>query len=210
MPLAASITTPERLLMQLAGSSSPLQPSPVSEDTVQRHPQLAALQAGCPRARAAVLTEFEGIWFRFCLSLLADPDAARDATQETALRVLRRVHDFRGDASLRTWTLSIALNVCREIRRRRRWVSLPASLGLSQPGPGPAAKTQSREEIDRLHTWLSRLPARQREAVTLRYLQQLSTDQTMQVMGCASGTVKATLAKALRNLRKMMEAEHER
>jgi RNA polymerase sigma factor (sigma-70 family) len=56
---------------------------------------------------------------------------------------------------------------------------------------------------------LGRLPSRQREVVVLRYLAGLSTAETAEAMGCAEGTVKASLAKALGALRVDMENSDE-
>lgn len=172
------------------------------------HPHLAKAIAGCNHARAQLLREIEGPCYRFCLALLANPDAARDATQETALRILRSLSRYRGDATFTTWALSIALNVCRESRRRRRWLVLPTNWAKTDPAPGPAARANNSEQSQWLMRSLGQLPQRQREAITLRYLQGLSTKQTAQAMRCAEGTVKATLAKALHKLREQWGQDH--
>ena len=157
---------------------------------------------GCHLAQAKLLREIEAPCYRYCLAMLADPDLAHDATQETGLRVLQSLARYRGEAAPTTWALSIALNVCREVRRRqRRWRLLPANWIKHDPGPGPDAIAHQDEESNRLTQALSQLSPRQREAVTLRYLQGLSTKQTAEAMRCAEGTVKATLAKALSSLR---------
>ena len=80
---------------------------------------LEAARHGCREARGRLLCALQDPWYRMCLSLLADADLARDATQETAVRFLRQLPGFRGDSQLRTWSLGIALNVVREMKRRR-------------------------------------------------------------------------------------------
>ncbi len=202
MQLNAATSDWQCLMAVMADTAAPAEPRPVAN---AEHPQLARAISGCNHARAELLREFEDGWYRFCLSLLGCPDAARDATQETATRVLRQLATFRGASRLKTWTYSIALNVCREHRRRRRWLALPAGwVGLDRTA-GPARQAEASEERSRLHTLLAQLPRRQREAVTLRYLHQLSTAETAEAMRCAEGTVKATLAKALTSLRAQWE-----
>ncbi len=168
--------------------------------------QLARARSGCDHARAALLNEIEAPCYRFCLAQLACPDAARDATQETALRVLRTLHRFRGDSAFTTWALSIALNVCREHRRRRRWLALPSGWIQADSSPSPAQQADRVEQTSHVIRLLQELPGRQREAVTLRYLQGLDTKQTAQAMRCSTGTVKTTLAKGLTRLRQQWEA----
>lgn len=158
---------------------------------------------GCRIAQARLLRAIETSCYRYCLSMLANPDLARDATQETGLRVLQSLGRYRGEAALTTWALSIALNVCRETRRRqRRWKVLPTDWIKQDDQPGPQERADHNEQAYRLQLALELLPQRQREAVTLRYLQGLDTKQTARAMRCAEGTVKATLAKALTKLRK--------
>jgi RNA polymerase sigma-70 factor (ECF subfamily) len=59
------------------------------------------------------------VWYRFALAQLRDSELAADAMQETGLRLLRQLPTFRGDSQLQTWSLGIALNVTRELRRKR-------------------------------------------------------------------------------------------
>lgn len=167
-------------------------------------PSIARAANGCTLAQAKLLREIEAPCYRYCLAMLADPDVARDATQETGLRFLQSLNRYRGDAALTTWALSIALNVCRETRRRQRhWLPIPTGWVKHDPSPSPQELACQNETSFRVMKSLELLPQRQREAVTLRYLQGLDTKQTAKAMRCAEGTVKATLAKALARLRRL-------
>src|SRR5690242_10336404 len=77
-----------------------------------------AARKGDRAALATLLRELQDPWYRFSLSLLGDADRAREAAQETGLRFLKTIAAFRGDSQLQTWTLGIALNVVREMRRK--------------------------------------------------------------------------------------------
>jgi len=162
---------------------------------------------GNRRAQARILRAMQDPWYRFCLALLRDPDRARDATQETAVRVLGRLATWRSDATLETWSFGIALNVVREMRRAdataRRDSVEPLIAGAGRAGPPDEALTVS-EGAQMLRNALDLLPERQREAVVLRYFEELTTEQTARAMECAPGTVKATLHQALRSLRQKL------
>jgi hypothetical protein len=84
------------------------------------HQNLLAARSGDRAALATLLRALQDSWFRFCLALLRNADQARDATQETGLRFIRTFGTFRGDSQLQTWSLGIALNVVREMRRKNR------------------------------------------------------------------------------------------
>jgi RNA polymerase sigma-70 factor (ECF subfamily) len=173
-----------------------------------------AARLGNRAARATLLAALQDPWFRFSLSLLRDPESARDAVQETAVRFLRQLPSFRGESQLRTWSLGIALNVVREMRRKRRG---DASLPEEDAGPltAPAAagrdivtaegSAELSEERERLRAVLDQLPDRQREAVLLRFFEDLSVEETARAMACAPGTVKATVHQALATLRRKLK-----
>lgn len=159
-------------------------------------------------AQAAILREFQDVWFRMCVSLLRDAELARDATQETALRFLKQLPAFRGESQLRTWSLGIAINVCRELRRRHGR-PMPEVVRLvedhaGEPGPDRVAETA--EATTSVRAMLADLPERQREVVMLRFFEELSVEETAAAMDCAAGTVKATLHQALKALKKRLGA----
>lgn len=171
-----------------------------------------AARLGSRAARTKLLEGLQDSWYRLCLGMLRDPDAAREATQETAVRFLHQLPRFRGDSQIRTWSLGIAINVVREIRRRRTGAALPedeaggstSPAALGRDRPGPAETAESAEQQENLRAVLQVLPDRQREALLLRFFEDLSVEQTAQVMQCAPGTVKATVHQALATLRKKL------
>ena len=165
---------------------------------------IEAARGGDRAAQAGLLDALQDVWFRFCLSQFrGDRDLAADATQETALRFLRQLGSFRGESRLQTWSLSIALNVVREMRRKRGFELLdPAQ---DQPAATPRLPDLDDDEHAILKATLASLPDRQREAITLRFFEELSVEQTAAVMNCATGTVKATVHQALRVLREKLK-----
>lgn len=140
--------------------------------------------------------------FRFALSQLRDREAANEATQETAVRLLQAIERFDGRSRVTTWALGVALNVCRERRRARRFDSDRelSHVAASDCGSGER-RAAERETAERLNDELDRLPPRQREAVTLRYFEGLSVRETAEAMRCSEGAVKASVWQALRRLR---------
>ena len=114
------------------------------------------------------------------------------------MRFLRQLPVFAGQSELRTWAIGIAVNVCREMRRRRPAITRPLPI---EPPEQPEVRIEAREQQAWLRQLIEGLPARQREAIVLRFFEDLSLEQTAQAMNCAVGTVKATLHQAIRALR---------
>lgn len=165
-----------------------------------------AARRGDRAAQARLLRQLQDPWFRMCMGLLDRAEDARDAVQETALRLLRQLPQFRGESSIMTWSMGIAVNVSREIRRKKRPmqrfdadVEPPILSDRRVDAPDDHAAASEAHAV--LRGALDGLPDRQREALLLRYFQHLSVEETAQAMDCAVGTVKATVHQALRSLR---------
>ena len=150
-------------------------------------------------ARAELLRSMQDRWFRFAVSTLGDPEMAAEVVQETAVRVLEKMHRFDGRSTFSTWSIGVVLNVCREFRRKRKSLRLDDS---PEPAFEPDEPALDRNDaIARLREALSDLPERQREALVLRFLEEQSVEETAKSMDCAVGTVKATVHQALKALK---------
>lgn len=58
--------------------------------------------------------------FNLCLRILGDPEEAADASQDTFLAALRKLHTFRGDSAFTTWLHRVTVNACYDSLRRKR------------------------------------------------------------------------------------------
>src|SRR5438876_12181263 len=64
---------------------------------------------------SALYTEHSRAIYYLALRLLSDPNKAEDATHDVFLKAFRKIDQFRGEASLRTWLYRIAINHCRNL-----------------------------------------------------------------------------------------------
>ncbi|MFG0248995.1 MAG: RNA polymerase sigma factor [Phycisphaeraceae bacterium JB051] len=165
---------------------------------------LTLAKAGDKRAQTILLRDMQDTWYRFALANVDQTDLAMEATQETALRVLQNMHRFDEQSTFKTWSLGIALNVCRELKRhaarQKRWARLRL-IGHRHQDNSQTDQLQQEEHADLLHRYIATLSDRQREVITLRYFEHCTTKQTAQIMNVSQGTVKATLSQAIAQLR---------
>jgi RNA polymerase sigma-70 factor (ECF subfamily) len=130
------------------------------------------------------------VW-RCCAHLVA-PEAADDLTQETYLRLVTALRSFRGDASGRTFVLSIARRVCfDEIRRRTRRRALADRLWRRRP---PALEDASATSA--LEALVDQLEPDRRAAFVLTQLLGLSYEEAAVVCECAVGTIRSRVSRA--------------
>ncbi len=155
-------------------------------------------ESGDRSALAQLLRGLQDLIYRFCMSQLRDENAAIEATQETAVRLIENLKKFSGNGKLTTWVLGIANNVCREMRRKQ------SKLQTLETGAADIAEepsVESTESNDSLKHAIEQLPDRQREAIVLRYYESLSLVEVAEVMQVSIGTVKATINQALKKLK---------
>ena len=170
-------------------------------------------RAPLPATLEAFLAGIDARAFRFAELGLRHREDALDAVQDAMLKMLAYRERPPEEWSPLFW--SILRNRMVDMQRRSlfrmRWL-LPGStdrdgeaLDWADDGPGPSRQHDSHEAWARIRTALQQLPARQREAFTLRVLEELDVAQTAQAMGCGEGSVKTHLSRARSALQKHLE-----
>ena len=132
--------------------------------------------------------------------------------QETWVRALARLGELRDPARLRSWLVSIGLNLAREGGRRRRGRSLELLReegGADPPDPGPevGSALEQSELLERVRAELARLPERQRQVVGLRLAGELSHAQIAQRLGIAEDAARASYSLGMRRLRERLAGQ---
>jgi RNA polymerase sigma-70 factor (ECF subfamily) len=158
-----------------------------------------AAAQGDSAALTAVIRATQGDVWRLCAHLV-DPAAADDLAQETYLRAIPAFRSFRGDASVRTWLLTIARRVCaREIKIRQQ--ARQASAGLAAAAARTAPDAGTRAEVMLL---LAALEPDRRAAFVLTQVLGCSYAETAAICGCPVGTIRSRVARARADLDAMI------
>lgn len=163
-------------------------------------------QTGHPTATTAFVRATQADVWRLCAHLV-DVGAADDLTQDTYLRALPALSGFRGDASARTWLLSIARRTCADvIRRRQRQRALVERLETRQHlrDSANATATGGPGEIDAL---IADLDDDRRSAFVLTQVIGLSYAEAAEVSACPVGTIRSRVARARLDLIAALDAD---
>lgn len=137
---------------------------------------------------------------------LSGDDAAQDIVQDIWLRVLHGIGRLRDPAKLRAWLFGIAHRTWVDTLRRKYAVVIAdiEEADRHEP-PDPMVPEELEQELAALEHELSRLPAVEREALTLFYLRELSLHEIAQALAIPIGTVKSRLYRARRMLRRELD-----
>lgn len=145
--------------------------------------------------------------YRTALRVLGDPDLAADATQDTFLNAMQAIAGFRGDSSVRTWLLRIAVNAARTIARRRggrREVDLDQAGEVPGRTPDAADRAVALDEAARVEQALARLPEKQRLCVSLRVHEDLSYAEIGRIVGCSEAAARVNYHYGVQRLREVL------
>jgi RNA polymerase sigma factor (sigma-70 family) len=151
---------------------------------------------------------------RVATVVLGAADAADDVVQEAALRAWRAAATIDPARSFRPWFFQIVANCARNDRRAR---GRRAALELRHANERQTVETTPEQRaVDAasqhavLHA-LNQLDVDARFVIALRHFEELSEAEMAEVMGCARGTVKSRLSRAMTELRaRLAQHDHDR
>lgn len=168
-----------------------------------------------PEALAAFMRRHNRRLFRAAWGILRDEQAAEDAVQESYLKAFAGLAQFRRDAALSTWLTRIVINEALMRRRRPKPVAAgtfenvvalrPPDAGAQAENPeGAAMRGQLRSYLEAA---VGDLPDAQRTVFVLRALEELSVEETAQILDLNPQTVRSRFLRARRRLQDRLQAE---
>lgn len=154
------------------------------------------------------IREHQGPLLRYAVSLTGDLNTARDAVQDTFLKLFEQ-EPTSLDSRLVPWLFTVCRNrVLDRLRKERRMIPLDEKSNSSRPTPEPtpAAEAESRDSTEVVLRMLGNLPENQREVIRLKFQAQLTYEEIAGVTQLSASNVGFLLHTALRTLRQQMAA----
>ena len=186
----------EQALRWFSAERVPAEPTETAGPTDIAEPDLTAL-----------VRDYSGLLYRVALSVLRNPAEAEDVVQDAFLRVLQRRHSLAAVIDLRPWLVRIAWNLALDRVRRARpsqlddlfaaglvSADLPADQALAEAG-----------QIKQVLCAMERLPKKERQALLLSAMDELSTAEIGDILGRSESSVRSLLFRARAHLRQRLE-----
>ncbi|MBM4137654.1 MAG: RNA polymerase sigma factor [Nitrospira sp.] len=173
------------------------------------------LKAGEEGAFVRIIELYRKPGINLAYRIMNDYQDAEDVSQEAFAALYKNIHSFRGESSLKTFFMSILINLARQRFRRKKLISF-ISLDRSHEGDEDKGEMDIQDnntiekeiigkEIRRkINAALRSLPSRQREVFILRHYEDMNLAEIAEVTGCSTGTVKSHLFRAIESLRKRL------
>jgi RNA polymerase sigma factor (sigma-70 family) len=177
-----------------------------------------SIAAGDADAFELVMRRYNRRLYRLARATLRDRTEAEDALQDAYLCAYRSIANFRGDASLGTWLSRLVLNQCfvrlRRNARRENVIPMVSATSHAESTRMIADQTDSpdgalgrRQIRDLLERKVDELPERYRAVFVLRSVEELSVDDTAEILGIPGETVRSRHFRAKNMLRESLARE---
>lgn len=146
--------------------------------------------------------------FSLAFRIVCDEDDARDIAQETFIRVWQHIKDFVPEVKFTTWLYRIVVNLSYDRlkgrgRRRRLFVTMSETTGFDHEEGVLAvdAHIENRDLSDKIKAIARGLPRKQRMVFVLRDLQDMTVEETAEILKMSHESVKTNLCYARRHIR---------
>jgi RNA polymerase sigma-70 factor (ECF subfamily) len=174
---------------------------------------MRAIQADRPEAFEEFVRRYQRRFYRIAMGYVRDHDEALDAVQGAFIRIHRARASWTPQAQPFTWSYRILVNHCIDLIRKRRLREAEPLEGsddrerdfADRSSPSPFDRRHGQEIGEAIRAAVAELPDRQRDIFTLRHFEDMSLQEIAEAQGCALGTVKSSLHRAVMTLRSRLE-----
>ena len=185
---------------------------------------VARLRAGDEQAFVALVRRHHDSMIRVASSLVPSTAVAEEVVQETWLAVLRGLGGFQERSSLRTWVFRILVNRARTAGAKER-----RSVAVADPAPAVEAarfdvtgqwvsppeqwledledRVQAGKIADRIRSAIGELPGRQRQVVTLRDIEGMTSEEVRSALDISEINQRVLLHRGRSRVRQVIENE---
>ncbi len=172
---------------------------------------IAAVLAGDRDAYAVLVTRYQKPIFHLMFRMTGSYEDALDLAQETFIKAFENLHRFKKGKRFFPWLYTIGLNHSKNFLRTKKGDPIP----LEEWDPGsdldrsysPQQEEVLCAQIDmrRLRSALDQLPFDYREAIVLRYHEELPMEEVAEALGITAGNARIRVFRGLRKLREILE-----
>nr|WP_221269820.1 RNA polymerase sigma factor [Deinococcus budaensis] len=172
---------------------------------------LARLTSGEEAAWHAFVSAHEARMYAYLYRLEGNAEDALDLTQEVFYRAWRSIRTFRPGERVLPWLYQVARNTQIESHRRKQLQRFSleearedVGFEVTSAARSPVQAAESADAQDRVQRALMQLPGDYREAVVLRFVEDLPYDEIARIQGVAVGTAKSRVFRAKEQLAELL------
>ena len=164
--------------------------------------------AGVRKAFEVLVARHAQRLIQLCARFVHDEQLGRDLAQDVWVMAYQRRDSYRAEGRFLGWLITVASNHCRnQLRRTKAARSARDSIEQGEPAPGQIDRILREERQRRVRDALSELSPAMREALLLRYAEELRYDEMTHVVGVGENTLRSRVHHGLRILKQKLERD---
>lgn len=174
---------------------------------------ISAVLEGDVNAYAVLVARYQKPIYNLMFRMSGSVADAADLAQETFIKAYEQLHRFKVGKRFFPWLYTIGLNHCKNflrLRKSRQAVSTEdceLDAGLDHPSE-TEKRLLARLDVEQLRQALARLPVDYREALILRYHEELALEDVAEALEISLSCAKMRVHRGLRKLREILERTH--
>lgn len=184
----------------------------MTRDPLQEPPDDAlvrAVLAGDKSAYGALVSRYQDTYMRFAARTLGSTEDADEALQSAFIRAFRALDQCQNPARFGSWLYQIVINECRTLAtrrlRRERYLVRLDTVDDGETGPVSPSLREGADLREEIEHALMQLPVEQREAFVLKYVEELSYEEMVELTGVGLSALKMRVKRACERLRILLE-----
>jgi len=157
--------------------------------------------------------------FNVCLNYLQSTQDAEEVTQDVFVKIHGKLDSFKAESELKTWVYRIAVNQSLDFikakqRKKRFGFHLFIHTDVNEDSAAfssfdhPGVLLENKEATERIFRAINQLPERQKTALLLKSMEELSQNEIAEVMELSTKAVESLLSRARANLKEIL-SNHE-
>ncbi|WP_174615093.1 sigma-70 family RNA polymerase sigma factor [Virgibacillus ihumii] len=158
-----------------------------------------------------LMTEYGSQVTRLAYSYVKDIQTAENITQEVFIKCYKKMHHLQKESAVKSWIFRITVNKCKDHFRsgwiKRLRMNVDFSKWLKSTAPSPEEELSKRNEHDELTKQVLSLPVKYREVIICFYFQELSIQETSDLLNLKVPTVSSRLRRARLMLQEKLEGD---
>ena len=177
---------------------------PMVDDQLEQGKIVKRAQSGDLMAFELLIRRHERQVLGLCYHMLGNLEDAKDAAQDVFLKLHQQLNRFDYEREFTPWLLTVVMNQCRDRMRARRPFEPLDDLPLADVAKDPEALARFSEQWALLKEAIASLPARERAALEMRELEELTSAEVALRLGVTEETVRSQVSKAKVKLKAFM------
>ncbi|WP_164667320.1 sigma-70 family RNA polymerase sigma factor [Virgibacillus doumboii] len=158
-----------------------------------------------------LMTEYGSQVTRLAYSYVKDIQTAENISQEVFIKCYRKMHHLKKESAVKSWIFRIAVNKCKD-HFRNGWIkhlrlNVDFSQWLTSTTPSPETEFVKKDQHDELTEQILSLPVKYREVIICFHFQELSIQETSELLNLKVPTVSSRLRRARLMLKEKLEGD---